>query len=197
MKRFSGKRGSVLMETVLVMPLLLSVVMGALQFAHIHIAKQIVGYAAFSAARAVLSAKESGEQRAAEEAARRILSWLILPPNGEINGVLMPDYAGVDMKSHLIKVDVKTQADWIKTVEIQFAFPLDFPVAAQIIRWGMNIPAYDFTRNAASSQGIDLSLAGNNGPHLVLTERCALPKPYIIHDLEKDLKNNGAKWFRF
>ena len=187
MRLVTERTGSILMETVLVMPLFLAMVMGALQFAHIYIGKQIVNYAAFSAARSTLSAKAGDEQTKAEEAAKRVLSWLILPigkltKNGvieePIDGVLMPDYSGSDMKSHLLGVKVETKEKWLKAVEVRFAFPLEFPLAAQIIRWGMNLPGYEFEKK--HSVGIDLKLAGVTTPHLVLTERCVLPKPYII-----------------
>ena len=178
MRLVTERTGSILMETVLVMPLFLAMVMGALQFAHIYIGKQIVNYAAFSAARSTLSAKAGDEQAKAEEAAKRILGWLILSPEKESNGVLMPDYSGSDMKSHLLGVKVETKEKWLKAVEVRFAFPLQFPLAAQIIRWGMNLPGYEFEKK--HSVGIDLKLAGVTTPHLVLTERCVLPKPYII-----------------
>ena len=178
MRLVTERTGSILMETVLVMPLFLAMVMGALQFAHIYIGKQIVNYAAFSAARSTLSAKAGDEQTKAEEAAKRVLSWLILSPKKENNGVLMPDYSGSDMKSHLLGVKVETKEKWLKAVEVRFAFPLEFPLAAQIIRWGMNLPGYEFEKK--HSVGIDLKLAGVTTPHLVLTERCVLPKPYII-----------------
>ena len=178
MRLVTERTGSILMETVLVMPLFLAMVMGALQFAHIYIGKQIVNYAAFSAARSTLSAKAGDEQTKAEEAAKRVLSWLILSPKKESNGVLMPDYSGSDMKSHLLGVKVETKEKWLKAVEVRFAFPLEFPLAAQIIRWGMNLPGYEFEKK--HSVGIDLKLAGVTTPHLVLTERCILPKPYII-----------------
>ena len=178
MRLVTERTGSILMETVLVMPLFLAMVMGTLQFAHIYIGKQIVNYAAFSAARSTLSAKAGDEQTKAEEAAKRVLSWLILSPKKESNGVFMPDYSGSDMKSHLLGVKVETKEKWLKAVEVRFAFPLEFPLAAQIIRWGMNLPGYEFEKK--HSVGIDLKLAGVTTPHLVLTERCILPKPYII-----------------
>ena len=56
-----------LMEAVAVLPLLVALVFGALQMAHIHIARQIVSYAAYAAARATLplAAKEEEEAFAA------------------------------------------------------------------------------------------------------------------------------------
>ncbi len=182
MKLLTETSGSVLMETVLVMPLFLSMVMGALQFAHIYIAKQVVNYAAYSAARATLSVHKADERTKAEESAKRILSWLILPAEKETNGVLMPDYADGDMQSHMmsVSIDKDTDSQWIKTAEVKFAFPLVFPIAAQIIRWGMNLPAYDFSATRQGGNTTDLAIAGNQTPHIILTERCALPKPYIV-----------------
>ena len=44
-----NEKGSMLMETVIVMPLLVALIFGALQMAHIHVARQIVSYAAYAA----------------------------------------------------------------------------------------------------------------------------------------------------
>ena len=56
-----SSRGSMLMETVVVLPLLVALIFGALQMAHIHAARQIVSYAAYAAARATLPAEEKQE----------------------------------------------------------------------------------------------------------------------------------------
>ena len=52
------RRGSVLMEFVMTMPLLMMLVMLVLQFALIVTARQLVAYAAFCAARSTLSAND-------------------------------------------------------------------------------------------------------------------------------------------
>ena len=54
-----GESGSMLMEAVAVLPLLVALIFGALQMAHIHIARQIVSYAAYAAARATLPLADS------------------------------------------------------------------------------------------------------------------------------------------
>ena len=50
------------METVIVMPLLVALIFGALQLAHIHVARQVVSYAAYAAARSTLSVAKDKEK---------------------------------------------------------------------------------------------------------------------------------------
>ena len=73
------RRGSVLMEFIIVAPLMLILISMILQFAQIWIAREITAYAAYCACRSVLSAgskddAELGAQRAAELAC----SWMCL-----------------------------------------------------------------------------------------------------------------------
>ena len=49
------RRGSILMEFVIVAPLVLILVSFILQFAHIWIARQVTAYAAYCATRAILA----------------------------------------------------------------------------------------------------------------------------------------------
>ena len=71
------RRGSVLMEFIIVAPLMLILVSMLLQFAQIWMARHVAAYAAYCACRSVLSAgssfdAEMGAQRAAELAC----SWM-------------------------------------------------------------------------------------------------------------------------
>ncbi len=179
MKKFlDNSAGSMLMETVLVMPLVLSLVFGALQFAHIYIARQVVNYAAFSAARATLSVPVGQEEENAMSAAKRILCWLLLSPDSMRDGAQMPNPESEEV-SKRIELTLSREG-WNQAVELRFAFPLVMPIAAQIIGYAMNIPAYDFTPEARGGHIGEMALVGSDMPHIFLTERCALPKPYKI-----------------
>ena len=174
----SATRGSMLMETVVVLPLLVALIMGALQMAHIHIARQVVSYAAYAAARATLPVEKSKEKDEAEKAARRILCWLVASPDAMHDGVMMPDPEAKAVKDRLLKFELK-QNDWDREVELRFAFPLTMPLAAQIIG-----RRYNPVDNTYEQPGEHIS-TGNfgddfRGPHLIFHERMSIPKPYVV-----------------
>lgn len=73
------RRGSILMECVLVFPLMLLLISMVLQFAHIWTARQITAYAAYCATRAIMAVPPGDEQKnAAQKAAEVACSWMAL-----------------------------------------------------------------------------------------------------------------------
>lgn len=78
------RSGSVLMEFVLTMPILVTLVMLILQFAQVWVARQMVAYSAFCAARSMLSCNpvewviKNSTENGAYQAARRALSWVTI-----------------------------------------------------------------------------------------------------------------------
>ena len=90
------RRGSILMETVLVMPLLLLLIFGIVQFALCWTARQMTVYAAFCGARAltVISPRDNA-QVAVENAAKLALSWMCLVDEGESQDVCIPGWGRV------------------------------------------------------------------------------------------------------
>jgi len=171
-------RGSILMETVIVLPLLTALIFGALQMAHIHAARQVVSYAAYAAVRATLPLAEKEEKQAAEKAARRVLCWLVAVPGGMRDGVLMPDPDARAVKDRLLEFNLK-QDGYDREAELKFAFPLVMPLAAQIIAFRMD--PNDYTAQSAeghiSTRKFD---DGFEGPHLILHERMSMHKPYKV-----------------
>ena len=104
------------METVIVMPVLLLLIFGLIQFAHIWTARQMVAYAAFCATRAIMvtrSAEKNGmtfedpgetggvgdgvdEQHFfAQRAAEVALSWINLADAGREDEVVIPGWGAV------------------------------------------------------------------------------------------------------
>lgn len=171
-------RGSMLMETVIVLPVLVALIFGALQMAHIHVARQIVSYAAYAAARATLPVEKNKEKEAAEKAARRVLCWLVAMPDGMRSGVLMPDPDAKAVKDRILEFKV-TGDGYDREVELKFAFPLVMPLAAQIIAFRMD--PNDFTSQKAEGH-ISTKKFGDafEGPHLIMHERISIHKPYIV-----------------
>ena len=174
-----SSRGSMLMETVVVLPLLVALIFGALQMAHIHAARQIASYAAYAAARATLPVEEKQEKEAAEKAARRVLCWLVAMPQSMRDGVLMPDPDAKAVRDRLIRFEVK-QDGYDREVELKFAFPLVMPLAAQIIAFRMD--PHDFSSEESAGGHISKEQFGDafEGPHLILHERMSIHKPYIV-----------------
>ena len=76
------KRGSMLMEFVLTMPILFMLIMLILQFAQIMVVRQFVAYAAFCSTRSMLCSNPSewkqknSRSNCAFQAARRVLAWV-------------------------------------------------------------------------------------------------------------------------
>ena len=70
------RRGSILMEFVIVAPLVLILVSFILQFAHIWIARQVTAYAAYCATRAILAVPPAEQEAAAKKAAEMACSWM-------------------------------------------------------------------------------------------------------------------------
>lgn len=167
--------GSMLMEAVMALPLLIALALGAIQMAHIHTARQVVSYAAFAAARATLPVEQGKEQEAAEKAARRILCWLVAAPDAAHDGVLMPDPESKPVKDRLLQLKIKGNS-WTREVELAFAFPLVVPMADRIIGYAFN-PA-DFSSGQPGGH-ISTQQYGDafEGPHLIFHERMSILKP--------------------
>ena len=176
----TNESGSMLMETVIAMPLLLALTFGALQIAHIHVARQVASYAAYAAARAALPLPESKIEEAGRKAALRVLAWLAAAPDGFREGVLMPDPDSKPVKDRLLEFKV-SEENWRCDAELKFAFPLVIPFAAQIIGYKLDPAA--FTREEPGSH-ISTEKFGDEftGPHLILHERMSLAKPYKVKE---------------
>ena len=67
-----GRAGTVMLEFVLAFPLILTLMLGCMQFAHIWMAKQVVHYSAFCAARAALVCHDGERKAAAQQAAEQV-----------------------------------------------------------------------------------------------------------------------------
>lgn len=138
------RRGSVLMEFIIVAPLMLILVSMILQFAQIWIARQITAYAAYCACRSVLSAMtrndaELGAQRAAELAC----SWMCLAgmPEAVRNTALGSSETVEVPKFHDRNLTASTEEfDESKTTSETVYFDDGAPVKGEIVipGWGQH-----------------------------------------------------------
>ena len=142
----SGKKGSILAETVLVMPLLLMLIFGVIQFALIWTAKQMTAYAAFCATRAIMVVPdregENGNEKdyAAKCAAKVALSWFAIADKDHRNTqVSIPGWGRIFGSGSLeerlrdengdegVRVIERGEENPVAAVRVSFRFPLMIP----------------------------------------------------------------------
>lgn len=145
------RRGSILMEFVMVAPLVLLLVSFILQFAHIWTARQIAAYAAYCATRAVMAVPPGEQEDAAKKAAELACSWMSLVglhggDGDDEDNVAIPgwgvipgsDSAGVRVKDTKVLEDGTGRP--VVSVMVKFKFPLVLPLAGRMTSWWVNKP---------------------------------------------------------
>lgn len=176
--------GAVMLEFVLAFPLILALMLGVMQFAHIWMARQVVHYAAFCAARATLVCEEGAWQAAGQQAAEQVCAWIAegttggesdkqIPGWGEI-----PGSGGVGRKT---RVRVEKIGRWNVKATVEHDFGLIFPIAGPMIGWLVNP-----WRSGREWEELRADQSGNIGdadlirqPHLRFKEVAIVPKPYV------------------
>ena len=177
--------GSVMLEFVLAAPVVLSLILACMQFAHIWMAKQVVHYAAFCAARATLVCHKSERNKAAEQAAQQVCAWIVHgqtagEPDKRIPGWgPIPGSGGAPRKTRIKRI--RDIGRWNVEVTIQHDFALLFPLVGPMIGWALD-PWGE--HDAWLEKKVDAT--GNIGkqdvvqyPHIRFTETVVLPKPYV------------------
>ena len=177
--------GSVMLEFVLSFPIILALMLGCMQFSHIWMAKQVVHYSAYCAARAALVCEEGEYQKAGQQAAEQVCAWV---DRGMLSGESdkrvpgwgqIPGSGGVKRKT---KVRIEKEGQWNIKATVENDFALVFPIAGPMIGWGVN--PWEFGREWLEQRVDD---SGNIGmadlvqyPHIKFTEVVVLPKPYVM-----------------
>jgi len=188
----SVKRGSILAETVLVMPLLLLLIFGIIQFAFIWTAKQMTAYAAYCAARAMVVSAPQEQPSAAIKAAELALSTMSLSDDGNGDEIVIPGWgriygSGFVRGRSRVTIglgDILSSGDVrpFVAVRVNFDFPLMIPGMAvnRIVANSPNANTLsgdaDFYDDLSRSSGDPALLGG--WPYIRLSEVCALPMPY-------------------
>lgn len=184
--------GSLLMEAVVCLPVLLVLILGCMQIAHIWFARQIVQYAAYTASRALLVVPNNEHAKAlkpggsAFKAAANICGWVALsqPPGSrefEIPGWGgIPGSGGIERKLELSMTQPK--GEWYPVVTVKFDFPLVMPIAGQLIGWGMNPWAdnREWQKQHADMTGDRHSGEAMRYPYIRFEESASLVKPYVL-----------------
>jgi len=181
------KRGSVLMEFVLTMPIMIVLLMLVLQFGLVWIAREQTAYAAYCAARSSLSYAPIDQPAAANNAAYLALAWV---HGASAGGILLsipgwgtiPNSGGMDK---WVSVDLGNARGQNKqgrcVATVTYDYPLGVPVAARLISAINSRMKTDITL-----VGIQADEAKKNGHYYItLTETCVLPIPYSCANLPK------------
>ena len=183
-KRRGDCDGAVMLEFIIAFPLILTLIMACMQFAHIWMGKQVVHYAAFCAARAALVCERSEWQKAGQQAAEQVCAWVVngmtegetdkkIPGWGEI-----PGSGGVGRKT---RVTVDLVGEWNVKAVVEHDFALIIPIAGSMIGWLVN--PWDSGSEYAEQRADDTGNIGNADairyPHIKFVETVYLPKPYV------------------
>lgn len=159
--------GAVMLEFVLAFPLVLVLIFACIQFAHLWVAKMVVHYAAFCAARSALVCTTGQYSSAPAQAAQRVCALLWQSwPAGSANRT---------------QTTVAENAQWNVTATTTHTFSLITPLVGPIIAWGMENPGaegaawYIPPNPPANRDSIGF-------PTVDLVERVVLPKPYVKMD---------------
>lgn len=189
------KRGSILAETVLVMPLLLLLIFGVIQFAFIWTARQMTAYAAFCATRAIMVVTPDEQRDAAQDAAAVALSWMCMADKRE-SPVSIPGWGGIPGSGSARRFSEGGRVETtilggcngvdspIAGVEVRFRYPLLIPGMAvnKVIANSVNASVLggnpDFYQNLNTAAGNPNTDIDGFWPWIELSEKCVLPMPY-------------------
>lgn len=173
-----------MLEFVLAFPLMLTLMLACMQFAHLWLAKQVVHYAAFAAARSALVCEPSEYQKAAQQAAEQVCAWVSVGKTaGEADKRIpgwgaIPGSGGVSRKT---RAHVEMVGRWNVRATVEHDFALVFPLVGPIIGWGVNPwqPGQEYAEQHADATGNIGDAEMVRFPHVRFTETVVLPKPYV------------------
>jgi hypothetical protein len=161
-RRVVGESGSVMLEFAIAFPLVLVMMLACIQFSQIWIAKMVVHYGAYCAARTALVCKTDEYNGAPAHAAAQVCdllrqSWGLQSGNRNTT-------------------KIEPSPTWNVTATHTYTLSLITPIVGQIIAWGSN----PWEPNAlwANKGNVNGQIDGLGCPTITLTETVVLPKPY-------------------
>ena len=214
------RRGTVLMESVLALPILTLLIFAIAQFALIFYAQMVTHYAAYNAARAALvyhpaEYSSNGRFFASKgpcwEAAVSSLSWVSSSVDGGGGSLraAIPGWGVIPNSSHVenqVRIDAGKSAEGgdsepcIKIL-LTFDFPLHVPVIGKMISYMLNTTgdedmwtptgwSPDADRYAAAEAAAHPTMQGD---FIRLHAYCALPKPWASTRFHRRPSTGGAQ----
>ncbi len=193
-----AEQGSMLVEAVICLPVVLVLVLGCMQIAHIWMARQVVQYAAFAAARSLLTVPNSRHFTAvqpggdAHKAAAAVCAWIALSQRPGATPVRVPGWGGIPGSGGIdekLRLELKQPAgEWVPVVTVNFDFPMVIPVAGPIIGWAVNPwqENQEWLERKADVTGNTHGGESVRYPYIRFRESAALSKPYILPDFTGD-----------
>ena len=160
--RSVGQSGSVMLEFVIAFPLVLVLMFACIQFSELWIARMVVHYGAFCAARSALVCTSDEYNGAPAWAATNVCALLWQP---------WPIASG-----NRNSTSVEDDPTWNVTATHNYTFSLITPIVGQIMAWGMN----PWEPNALwqTTGNVNGHIDSLGYPTILLTETVTLPKPY-------------------
>ena len=165
------KRGSVMMETVLILPWFLLVVFGVVQFSFLWVARLMTDYAAFCAARAALvynpaDAACDKATNVSYRAARQVLAWMSFsqPYTRDGDAPTVPGWGTIPLSDAIddqltVTVEDCGGGKGFVTATVRFEFPLFVPVVSTLVpKMGKR--------------------KGSGLPSVPISSSCTLPRPW-------------------
>ena len=188
--KICSEQGSVLVESVLLLPVVLLVFMAAAQFAHIFYARQIVEYASYSGARAGRLGSADTIQTNAYNAARQICSLIALtaPAGSAVENVTLPwlgEVAGSQNLDEKLSVSCTEQPGESVTCTVQMDFPLVVPVVREFIAGVLrfsDINSSSLLAAGTTKPDFVVYHAGDGFPHLRFTRSAVVAKNFQVAD---------------
>ena len=188
--KICSEQGSVLVESVLLLPVVLLVFMAAAQFAHIFYARQIVEYASYSGARAGRLGSADTIQTNAYNAARQICSVIALtaPAGSAGDAVTLPwlgEVAGSQNLDEKLSVDCTEQPGESVTCTVQMDFPLVVPIVREFVAGLLRFTAAGDGRlltGGAPRPDFIVYHANDGFPHLRFIRSAVVAKNFQVAD---------------
>ena len=199
--------GTVLMEAIICLPVLLLLSLGVAQFAHIWYCRTIVHYAAYCGARATLTAPngEANELTAARSAVETVCAPIafmnptdeddfslpgITPASSSTVNSAIGGSGAVRFKhsnnsndsNNVLQVSVSKPSDWHRQVDVTMKVPLLIPFAGPVIGrlmklWNGNA---EFDIRADTPDGTIIQKFANDWTsRICLHERAYIVKPFV------------------
>lgn len=159
-----------MLEFLVCFPVILMLILGAIQIAHVWLARIVVHYAAYCAARTALVSMDTEYLPAAQTAAEQILSWVHV---GEEAGRTVPGWGNIPGSGGVhadTTVTISETPDWNVRAEVQYRFNLITPIIGPLMANAVS-PQLNLIPTETGDWGIPF-------PQIVLTETVYLPKPF-------------------
>ena len=186
-----NRRGSVMVEAIVVLPLFIFIVFLFVQSTFVWTARQMTVYAAYCAARAALVYNPrdyESDGGIAKRAACEVLGWIsfshrgaspiTIPTMTKGAGYVLPASHGI---SNQVSVNVSNEDDGFPavTATVSFKYPLIIPLGGLLYVW-----------DSKTVGGFEADTA-DGWHYIMITESYTLPKPYstatfpVIHEEDR------------